>query len=133
MEFFLMPYGSNCYFNFEMNCLGTLLLYRISAAVNVKNSKRIPPEDLRKIKRFSSLPRKIILPEKTEDTVWYAGLQIPLEFFRKYANITTPLQGQVWTGNVFKCADWTSHPCWMAWRKTVTFHDISGFGKFIFE
>ena len=133
MEFFIMPQGSSSYFNFEMNCLGTLLLYKIAADGNVKGSQRIPMEELKKIKRFSSLPRKVISPKKAGDTVWYAGLQIPLEFFRKYANTTTPLKGQVWTGNIFKCADWTSHPCWMAWRKTVTFHDINGFGKFIFE
>lgn len=132
MELFIMPNGKGKYFNFEMNCLGTLLLYQVTPAGNRVQMKAVPLEELQKIKRFHSLPRTMS-GEKVGDTVWYAALQIPMDFFMRYTKVTLPLEGQVWTGNVYKCADWSSHPCWLTWNKTRTFHDVDGFGTFIFE
>ena len=132
MELFIMPNGKGKYFNFEMNCIGTLLLYQVTPVGTGVQMKPIPLEELKKIKRFHSLPRTLS-GEKVGDTVWYAALQIPMDLFVRYADITYPLKGQVWTGNVFKCADWSSHPCSLTWKKTWTFHNADGFGKFIFE
>ncbi|MBO5723189.1 MAG: hypothetical protein J6S58_00020 [Lentisphaeria bacterium] len=128
MELFIMPHGKGSYFNFEMNCTGALLLAQISKS----SMQKLTPDELKTIKRFHSIPR-CINGEIVGDTVWYAGLQIPLEIFIRRAKVTLPLKGQVWKGNVFKCADWSSQPCWMAWKKTTTFHSVAGFGKFIFE
>ena len=64
---------------------------------------------------------------------WYLGLQIPIEMFSRRTGVSPELSGQVWNANVFKCADWTSKPCWLLWHKSYTFHNPEGFGKFIFE
>lgn len=132
VELFIMPGGQGKYFNFEMNCVGSLLLYQITPVGRRTLMERVPMEELKKVKRYHSLPRDL-KGEITEEVCWYAALEIPLDFFVRFAGVTLPLRGQVWTGNVYKCADWTSHPCWLTWRRTITFHAVDGFGKFIFE
>ena len=86
---------------------------------------------MKKIKRHTSL--KKVPVEIKEEIVWYAGLEIPWELMRKYTSVPAPASGAVWTGNVYKCADWSRFPHWLAWKKIGTFHQPEGFGQFIFE
>lgn len=132
VEFFVRPNGSGPYYNFETNCIGTMLLYEIQ----VKNRKKagavpMPAAILEKVKRFPTLSRSI-RGEIANPTVWELGLCIPASIFPE-ENVKTPLSGQVWTGNIYKCADWTSHPCWLVWKECETFHSPSDFGRLIFE
>ncbi len=132
MEFFIQPDKKGPYFNFECNCIGTLLLYEVIRQDARLKMSPMTLEELREIKRFSTLPRDLS-GEIEKPVTWRLGLRIPLSLFVKRAGIKLPLSGQVWYGNVYKCADWSSHPCWLMWKKNLTFHYPEGFGAFIFE
>ena len=132
MEFFVQPDPAGPYYNFECNCIGTLLLYEIHVFGDIKKMSPMPAEELKSVKRFSTLPRNL-KGELPGPLTWYLGLQIPIEMFARRTGVSTNLSGQVWHANVFKCADWTSNKCWLLWHKSYTFHNPDGFGKFIFE
>ena len=132
MEIFIQPDKAGPYFNFECNCIGTLLLYEVIRQNKKLKLSPLSLEELREIKRFSTLPRSFS-GECEEPVTWRLGLQIPLSLFVRRAGAQLPLKGQVWYGNVYKCADWTSHPCWLMWKKNDTFHNPEGFGALVFE
>ena len=132
MEFFVQPDLAGPYYNFECNCIGTLLLYEIHVTGDTKKMTPMPADELKSVKRFSTLPRDL-KGELPGPLTWYLGLQIPIEMFARRTGVSADLSGQVWHANVFKCADWTSNCCWLLWHKSYTFHNPEGFGKFIFE
>ena len=132
MEFFVQPDPAGPYYNFECNCIGTLLLYEIHVFGDIKKMSPMPAEELKSVKRFSTLPRNL-KGELPGPLTWYLGLQIPIEMFARRTGVSSNLSGQVWHANVFKCADWTSNKCWLLWHESDTFHNPDGFGKFIFE
>ena len=133
VELFIRPGGAKgqFYMNFEMNCVGALLLANVKIRPGRYTLPRVSPEDMKKIKRRTSL--KKVPEEIKEEIVWYAGLEIPWEVIQKYTSVPAPSSGAVWTGNVYKCADWSRFPHWLAWKKIGTFHQPEGFGQFIFE
>ncbi len=131
VEIFLQPHGSRFYYNLESNCIGTILLRRNCFENGKQLHTPMPPELLKRIRRHSSLPGNLA-GEISTPTVWYLALQVPREVFSSAAKFL-PLAGQVWRGNVFKCADRTSHPHWLAWHKCGTYHEPEAFGTFRFE
>jgi hypothetical protein len=134
VEFFIRPAGTKGknYMNFEMNCIGTLLLGQVVILPqNRIKLNYLPPEDVKKVKRYTTL--KKLDREIREETVWYAGLEIPWELVTKYTSVTAPSKGSVWSGNVCKCADWGRYPHWLTWKAARTFHYPADFGEFIFE
>ena len=131
MELFIRPEGKGSYFNFETNCIGTLLLYEIDWKGSTQMTVPLTQEELRTVKRFPSLHS--VEREITEPVTWRLCVQIPLEIFVRRRNIRLPLSGQVWTGNIMKCANGSSHPAWLTWKKAKTFHAPQDFGVFIFE
>ena len=133
MEFFARPVNSGPFFNFECNCIGSLLLFHITENANgTRSMVPFPKEEMAQIKRFHTLQGPI-LKEITQPTVWRLALRIPLELFVKHADVQLPLTGQVWSANFFKCADGTSHPCWLMWKRAKAFYAPEDFGKIIFE
>ena len=133
VEFFVKPAGADRYFNFEMNCGGTILLY------HVKNCRAgdytvIPESDLAEIERFHTLPCRVP-DEIAEPVTWRLGFRIPVAFFEKYSHIDPKLSGQKWTANFTKCADMTSHPHWLSWQALpkCDFHLPDHFGILEFE
>ena len=132
MEFFIQPDLKGPYYNFECNCIGTLLLYEVMVQNGRLKMAPLSLEELKEVKRFSTLPRDLT-GEKAGPLTWRLGLQIPLSLFVRRTGIKPALSGQVWYGNVYKCADWTSNPCWLMWKKNDGFHNPEGFGAFIFE
>lgn len=134
VEIFLRPGGlkGKYYMNFEMNCVGALLLARGRMLPgNRRQLKLLPKGDLKKIKRTTSL--KEASKEITGESIWYAGLEIPWDLVEKHTAVPRPGKGSVWTGNIYKCADWSRHPHWLAWKEVKTFHQPEGFGRLIFE
>lgn len=133
VEFFVQPATDDRYFNFEVNCGGTILLYHVRNC-RQGDYEKIPESDLATIERFHTLP-KVVSPEITEPTTWRLGFAIPLSFFVKYSNIDPKLSGQVWRANFTKCADKTSHPHWLSWLKLskLDFHLPAEFGEIVFE
>ena len=133
VEFFVQPVNAERYFNFEMNCGGTILLYHIKA-LSTKEFDLVPESDLCTIERYHTLP-KFIDEEITEPVTWYLGFGIPISFFEKYSKVSPALSGQVWTANFTKCADKCSTPAWLSWQQfeKCSFHQPDKFADLIFE
>lgn len=116
VEFFVEPKPGCGYFNFEINCGGTLLLYYCTrpdaSAKPVYNP--LPLELGRQVTIYHSLP-KVVDPEIEADTEWRIEYFIPFTIFEPYFGPLGPIPGQVWRANFYKCADKTSHPHWISW------------------
>lgn len=134
VEFFIRPPKNLRYYNFEFTAGGHMLLCNITA-LRKGHFTPVPQEDCDSVRRVHSLPAKID-PEITEPVTWTLGFTIPVNFFVKYGdNVDRDLSGQVWTGNVFKCGDKTSHPHWFTWQPLpkLDFHQPDCFAEIAFE
>lgn len=123
VEFFVAPVPrSNVYFNFEMNCGGTMLLYRNRPADERETGEARTPvieEQSRAITVAHSLP-EIVDPEITEPTIWSVEYHIPLALFDSFFESVQYQPGAVWRANFYKCGDHTSHPHWGSWAPVAT-------------
>jgi hypothetical protein len=135
VECFLEPAVGKGYFNFEMNCGGTMLLYYIEDATRLgpgvfAKFTVLPDEDLRKITLDHSLP-SLIEQEIEHPVEWWLMLTVPLSVLERYAGKIADPSRQIWRGNFFKCADQTSHPHWASWTplgENLRFHQPDKFG-----
>lgn len=131
VEFFVEPKPGLGYFNFEINCGGTLLLYYcvIPAAsqsctpINKPDKDAptpqpiynpLPPELGRQVRVYHSMP-KVVDPEIDKDMEWRVEYFIPFAIMEKYVGDLGVIPGQVWRANFYKCGDNTSHPHWASW------------------
>ena len=121
VEFFVEPRAGAGYFNFEINCGGTLLLYYCTRPdPSVKQVYNPVPWELgRQVIIYHSLP-KVVDPEIEVDTEWRIEYFIPFTLFERYFGPLGPMPGQVWRANFYKCADQTSHPHWITWAPLGT-------------
>lgn len=136
VEFFFAP-GSDVskgYFNFEMNCGGTML-FHFNSGVK-KERIEIPGSDCEKIATAHSLPR-IVDPEIRESVTWTVEYSIPIALLSKYCQVSMPKPHSLWRANFYKCADSTSHPHWLTWSPVdypkPNFHLPQSFGVLEFE
>ena len=136
VEFFFAPDTSKPlqYFNVEMNCGGTVLMY-----YNRKPDVDRTPlalEDIEQIEIAHTMP-KIVDPEITEPVTWTLEYRLPFSVLEKYARLTRPQPGVTWRGNFQKCAETNSHPHWLTWAKidypTPKFHMPQYFGRLEFS
>ncbi|MCC6422568.1 MAG: carbohydrate-binding family 9-like protein [Phycisphaerales bacterium] len=140
VEFFLKPKQSAGYFNFEVNCGGTILLFYIEDPTRAPNAfftkfTTIPWEQGQLIRIQSSLPKRID-PEITTPVKWQLTASVPLSILESYVGPLSPLSGQTWQGNFFKAAPETSHPHWASWSPItgpLRFHQPQLFGDIQFE
>jgi len=128
VEFFVQPRPSNGYFNFEVNCGGTLLSCYIEDPTRTPEGfakfTRLGPDQGERIRIVHSMPSTVV-PEQRGPVEWHIGCQIPLAVLEAYAGPLGPLEGQTWRGNFFKCADDSSHPHWASWApigEALNFH-----------
>ncbi|MCF7838898.1 MAG: carbohydrate-binding family 9-like protein [Candidatus Marinimicrobia bacterium] len=134
VEFFVQPRGTGGYFNFEVSANGHLLLYYIREGINpdgqLNNREPVPPEAVRDLTIHHSLPDRIE-PERVGPCEWTIEYAIPLALFARYTGPVTPLTGQTWRANFYKCGDRTSQPHWGMWAPVQTgnsFHQPRFFG-----
>lgn len=139
VEFFVRPKSNKGYFNFEMNCGGTLLLYYIEDPTftpkGFRKFQEVPWELGKQIRVYHSLP-KIVYPEIEEPTEWFVEYAIPLSLFEHYVGKLGALPGQEWKANFYKCADQTSQPHWVSWAPLsgpLNFHRPQDFQTIRFE
>ncbi|MFH1980992.1 MAG: carbohydrate-binding family 9-like protein [Pseudomonadota bacterium] len=136
VEFFFTPGAdvSRGYFNFEMNCGGTMLFH--FQPLPGKGRIEVPESELNKISSAHSLPR-IVDPEITESVTWTVEYRIPTAMLEKYCPVTPPAPNVLWRANFYKCADETSHPHWLTWSPVdlpdPNFHVPQSFGILKFE
>jgi hypothetical protein len=135
VELFVQPAGATRgYFNFEMSCGGSLLLFHIdrpgkTASGKLEHFTRVSSDWLDQIKRFHTLPKRVE-PEIVEPTEWRIAYSVPLALFEEYCG--APVDRGAWRGNFFKCADASSHPHWGMWSPVdvLNFHQPDRFGEF---
>ena len=136
VEFFFTP-GNDVlkgYFNFEMNCGGTILFHFNSGLK--KERIEVPASDCDKIISTHSLP-SIVDPEIQESVTWTVEYAIPIALLRRYCSVSTPKPHVLWRANFYKCADNSSHPHWLTWSPVdypkPNFHLPRSFGVLEFE
>ena len=140
VEFFVAPLpDSDGYFNFEVNCGGTMLLHRCVSETERDAGQRtvgVTEEDGATIAMATSLPR-IVEPEIAEPTTWTVEYHVPLGLFTSYFGCERPSSGTAWRANFYKCGDKTSHPHWGSWAPVETenpsFHQPAFFQPILFD
>jgi hypothetical protein len=138
VEFFVRPKPDLGYFNFEMNCGGTLLVHH--RTVEPGKSPRESPHEvvaeeliagMRIVAPLGHVENEIQGP--VEWGVWYS---VPIGLFERYVGPLGPLPGQKWSGNFYKCGDDTSHPHWASWApigEKLDFHQPDKFAELFFQ
>jgi len=140
VEAFLQPGGRGGYFNFELNCCGTLLLYYIEDPRRTEEgfvrSTSVAPEHAADIRIYHSMPDRVD-PEIAEAVQWRVEYGIPFDLFEAYiGNRLDFRKTATWRGNFYKCGDKTSHPHWASWSpigEELNFHCPQYFGVLEFE
>lgn len=113
-EFFVSPDGNNFYYNFECNCIGTLLLHSGTPS----NRVSAPAEIYDSVKRWSSLGREPFDSVERECT-WDLVEVIPVTAFYKHS--VPNLSGKEMLCNFYKCGDKLPHPHFLSWGP-ITLH-----------
>lgn len=126
IELFIDPANDGTYYNFEFNCIGTLLL---GYGASRHNREQAPDDVFKEIKRKSSLGREPF--NIKHDTVWDLGVLIPLSaFFKHQTNVFT---NNSFRCNLHKCGDETNTPHYVTWNPIKTerpdFHRPEYFGN----
>lgn len=124
-EFFVQDPSDGTYYNFELNCVGTLL--------NAKGSgreKRVyrSEKELNRVRRFHSLDRKEY-SENNAEFSWTVGMVIPFDLM----GINPSDLPSVLKANFYKCADKTAHVHFLSWNPvgcpSPDFHRPDYFGE----
>ena len=127
-EFFVADPADGTYYNFEMNCIGTVLA---SKRKSRDEFTLFTEEQLGRIRRFSSLERREY-DESGDIFCWRTAVCIPLELIGLDG---TRLPDSV-RANFYKCADKTAHPHFLSWNPVEVpqpdFHRPEFFGKLEF-
>lgn len=138
VEFFVEPAGRNGYINFEINCSGILLCQHVldprrENGGSLGNARPLTQEEIKGLRIFHTMPDRIPV-EITEPVRYRVGFFLPFELFHTVMGTETPAPGVVWRGNVYKCADETSHPHWGCWQPVpeLNFHNPAAFGELRF-
>lgn len=121
------------YFNLEINCGGTgLFEFHPDATTNIP----IPREAFDCIQIRAGLPT-IIDPEITDPLTWHLTVALPAHILSPYCPVVAPRPGVTWRGNIYKCADNSSHPHWLTWAPVnfprPRFHLPQWFGSLAFQ
>jgi hypothetical protein len=140
VEFFVQPVRGKGYFNFEVNCIGTMQLFYIEDPTRTETgfvkSTPVPVGDVAGIHIWSSIQDRPYLPENQKPVRWRIDAAVPFSLFGHYVpGFTTPSPGTEWRGNFFKCADASSHPHWASWAPLgdeLNFHVPQYFGSLCF-
>lgn len=138
VEFFFKPKTDCGYFNFEFNCGGTFLCYYISdhspTDKGFRSFVKLTPSDAEIVGIYHSMP-EVVDPEISDPTTWFLEFFIPFILIEKYAGAIGTVEGQIWKGNLYKCAGATSHPHWASWSPVdeLNFHLPRCFGELVFS
>ena len=139
VELFVQPKPDRGYFNFEINCGGTMLLYYVEDATRVDGgfakSMPVAPEHAAMIQVATTMPKTTPV-EIIEPVEWSVALRIPFGVLEPYVGPIDDPRGQIWRGNLYKCGDKTSHPHWASWApigSELNFHQPDKFGDLNFD
>lgn len=139
VEFFVEPKPGRGYFNFEMNCGGTLLLRHVTNPERGEGGELagfspVPWLLGSLVEVYHSMPERVE-PEIEEAVTWVVQYEIPLDIFGPYVGPVPNPAGMTWRGNFYKCAENNSHPHYASWSPLggkLNFHQPEFFGKLVF-
>ena len=136
VEFFFTP-GMDIqkgYFNIEINC-GCVMLFHYQEKPGA-DVRTLCDADCERVERVSSMPR-IVEPEIAEPTTWTLEYRVPIDILEGFMQVDRAAPGVSWRAGLYKCADMTSHPHWLAWTdvssSTTGFHCPHLFGTITFQ
>ncbi|MCC6579786.1 MAG: carbohydrate-binding family 9-like protein [Phycisphaeraceae bacterium] len=138
VEFFTQPKPDKGYFNFEVNCGGTMLLHYTQVKKSRDEKHQFIALDdtwMSKVPIHCTMP-KVVDPEITEPVTWRAAFFAPWELFEAFVGPVRPIAGSRWTANFYKCASDNSHPHWGSWSSVgewLNFHQPPKFAPIIFD
>lgn len=129
-EFFVRLEDESEYYNFECNCVGTLLLN-----FGVKGNRHgASSEILSGVKRWSSLG-KDNFEERVGECSWELSLVIPASAM--FEHTIKDFSGMTMRTNFYKCGDLLQTPHFLSWNSIdlpePCFHCPDFFGKIVFE
>lgn len=129
VEFFLQIPGSEEYWNFEFNCIGTV---NASHRKERKNPCRLTNSEIDRIKRYATCGTR---PFQELEGLFSWGLVVAIPFDLIGLEVKQiPVEI---TGNLYKCASATSMPHYVSWAPINTdkpdFHRPEFFGRIILE
>lgn len=132
VEFFFDPLGDGNYYNFEINCIGTI---HLAYGPGRHNRKYVDPGLIQKyIKTASSLGDQPF-PEKKGGHTWEMTIVIPAKVMTYNKGIT--LKGLEAKSNFYKCGDETAQKHYVTWNPIKTekpdYHRPEYFGNLVFE
>ena len=137
-EFFVQPDPARGYFNFEINCGGTMLLYYVTDATRTAGGDaakvEVDAERAATIEIYHSLSGPIE-EEIVDPTTWSIQYRVPFGALEHYAGPVSRTPGTEWRGNFYKCGDQTSHPHWASWApigEVLNFHKPECFAPLVF-
>ena len=135
VEFFVEPVGGRGYFNFEINCGGTMLLHYNAVSGSIKHDP-VLMDDARmdRVPIYHSMPATVD-PEIMDPITWIVSFFAPYEIFEAFVGPVPRHPGAIWRGNLYKCGDRTSHPHWAMWNPisgSLNFHKPECFAPLYF-
>lgn len=136
VEFFVAPSADKAdYWNFEFNCIGTVLAEHhpsLPKPGEEWNGEKLSPEDLEKIKVYASVGNRPF-QEVEGSFIWNVVVGIPLELF----GVSYNGEPVTMRANFNKCAMQTSQPHFLSWAPIHTpepnFHRPDFFAPLILE
>ncbi len=127
-EFFVADPADGTYYNFELNCIGTLLAAKRK---NCQDCTHYHAEQLKQIRRFSTLEHEAVEINDKEFS-WNSGLFIPFRFM----GIDPENMPDTVSANFYKCGDKTAHIHFVSWSpigcEKPDFHRPEYFGTLEF-
>ena len=127
VEFFFRPASSPNFFNFETNCIGTLLLGY--------GPKRDGREVVKADMAIFEMKPSIKNPDEYSGDMWTLEYKIPFSFLKKYWG-EFPLSEGLYA-NCYKCGDETAAEHYGMWSPvelpSPDFHRPEFFGRMYFE
>lgn len=133
-EFFAAP-SDKGYFNFEINCIGTMLLFYGS---DRHHREVIDGAWAEQVEIASSVPKGIRIADSqpAPENGWIIEYSIPFALVSEYSGEPTPAAGTIWRANLYKCGDKTPEPHWGSWAPIdlpkPDFHCPQFFGELVF-
>mgnify|MGYP002622346539 CR=1 FL=1 len=131
-EFFVSPTSDGIYYNFETNCIGSLLMEAGTGRGDQRGEA--PNEVASLLQRWASLGCEPF-PLRRQPTTWDLVLVIPVEAF--FRHTLTTFSGLTMRGNLYKCGHGLCRRHYVSWNPIRTpkpdFHQPAFFGTLIFE
>lgn len=132
VEFFFDPLGDGNYYNFEINCIGTI---HLAYGPGRGNREYVDPKMIQKYIKTESTLGSQAFTEKGGGHTWEMTVVISAEVMTHNKGII--LKGLAAKSNFYKCGDDTSPKHYITWNPIKTekpdYHRPEYFGNLVFE